>query len=54
MTISREMGAGGTQTGQLVADKLGFDYYDREIIDQMRRATGVSVEHIAALGDRAA
>ncbi|MBR5797398.1 MAG: cytidylate kinase-like family protein, partial [Clostridia bacterium] len=32
ITISREFGSGGRELGKRLADALGFDYYDREII----------------------
>ena len=32
ITISREFGSGGRELGKRLADYLGFDYYDREII----------------------
>ena len=32
ITISREFGSGGRELGKRLADTLGFDYYDREII----------------------
>ncbi len=32
ITISREFGSGGRELGKRLADVLGFDYYDREII----------------------
>ncbi len=35
ITISREFGSGGRELGKRLADVLGFDYYDREIIDQI-------------------
>ena len=32
ITISREFGSGGRKLGEAIAETLGFDYYDREII----------------------
>ncbi len=32
ITISREFGSGGREVGKRLADALGFEYYDREII----------------------
>ena len=32
ITISREFGSGGRKLGEAIAEHLGFDYYDREII----------------------
>lgn len=35
ITISREFGSGGRELGKRLADELGFDYYDREILEQV-------------------
>ncbi len=35
VTISREFGSGGREVGKRLADELGFEYYDREIISQV-------------------
>ena len=32
VTISREFGAGGGKIGRLVAEKLGYEYFDKDII----------------------
>ncbi len=37
ITISREFGSGGREIGKRLADILGFDYYDREIISEVAR-----------------
>lgn len=33
ITISREFGSGGREVGKRIADLLGYEYYDREIIE---------------------
>lgn len=33
ITIGREFGSGGRELGKRLADELGFDYYDQEIMD---------------------
>lgn len=35
ITISREFGSGGREIGKRLADILGWDYYDREIIQKI-------------------
>ena len=35
VTIGREFGSGGREIGKRLADILGFDYYDREIISSL-------------------
>lgn len=53
ITISRGMGAGGVTTGELIAEKLGFDYYDKAIMDQIAQETGSNADHIARYDERA-
>lgn len=47
ITISRDMGSGGITTGQIVANTLGFAYYDREVLDQIALDTGARPDHIS-------
>lgn len=44
VTISREFGSGGRTIGKMVADKLGYKFYDSEIIDLVIEDTGLSRE----------
>lgn len=37
ITISREFGSGGRELGKRLADILGYDYYDREIIEMISK-----------------
>lgn len=37
VTVSREFGSGGRELGKRLADELGFDYYDREILEQVAK-----------------
>lgn len=37
ITISREFGSGGREIGKRLADILGFDYYDREILTEVAK-----------------
>lgn len=46
ITISREHGSGGRLIGKLVADQLGYQFYDREIIDMAAKESGLSPEFI--------
>lgn len=43
ITISREFGSGGRELGKRLADLLGYDYYDREIITAKARKNCVIV-----------
>lgn len=46
ITISREYGSGGRYVGKLVAQKLGIQLYDKEIITKLSETTGLSTEYI--------
>ncbi len=47
ITISREFGSGGRAIGMHVAEKLGYAFYDREIIDMAAKESGLSPDFIA-------
>ncbi len=54
ITISREFGSGGRELGKRLADTLGFDYYDREIITAIAQAQGMDEGYVEkALEDHA-
>ena len=44
ITISREFGSGGRSIGRAVADRLGYRFYDQEIIMQVAQESGLSKE----------
>ena len=44
ITIGREYGSGGRTIGKKVAEILGYDYYDRELIDEAAKESGLSAE----------
>ena len=49
ITISREYGAGGHTIGQRVAEELGIDFFDRDIIKAAVKESGLEaaeVEHV--------
>lgn len=46
ITISREYGSGGRLIGKMVAEQLGYAFYDREIIDMAAKESGLSAEFI--------
>ena len=53
ITISREFGSGGRTIGRLVAEKLGYKFYDGEIIDEVVRASGLSREIVEKYDEHA-
>lgn len=46
ITISREFGSGGRELGKRLADLLGYDYYDHEIINALVKKTGFNEDYI--------
>lgn len=44
ITISREFGAGGSAIGRAVADRLGYEFYDKAIILRAARESNMDVE----------
>ena len=53
ITVSREFGSGGRSIAKLVAEKLGYDYYDSELVERVAKETGFSEEYIADAGEYA-
>lgn len=52
ITISREFGSGGRELGKRLADLLGYDYYDSEIISMVAKNSGMDPEYVEkALGN---
>lgn len=46
VTVSREFGSGGREVGKRLADKLGFAYYDREIISAIAEKSSFDEEYV--------
>ncbi|MEE1243353.1 AAA family ATPase [Frisingicoccus sp.] len=46
LTISREFGSGGRELGKRMADILGYDYYDNEIISAVAKNSGMSEHYV--------
>ena len=54
ITVSREFGSGGRELGRRLADELGYDYYDGEIIAAIAKKSGLDAEYVEyALDDQA-
>ena len=54
ITISRQMGAGGSYIGQVIAKRLGFKYIDREVLHLAAQEFGCEEETVAARSERVA
>lgn len=46
ITIGREFGSGGREFGRRLAEELGIEYYDKEIIQEISEHTDFSIEYI--------
>ncbi|MBQ7871443.1 MAG: cytidylate kinase-like family protein [Oscillospiraceae bacterium] len=53
ITISREFGSGGRSIGKLVAEKLGYQFYDSEIVNEVAKRSGFAPEFIEEHGEYA-
>ena len=53
ITISREFGSGGRYIGAELAKKLGYKYYDKEIILKVAEKTGFTADYIEKQGEYA-
>ncbi len=52
ITIAREFGSGGRYIGKLVAEKLGYRFYDKELILLMAKESGLSDKFIEEAGEK--
>jgi cytidylate kinase len=53
VTISREFGSGGRTIGHMVAERLGYKFYDGEIIDEVVKASGLAREIVEKYDEHA-
>ena len=53
ITISREFGSGGRSIGKLVAEKLGYRFFDSELVNKVAQRSGFSPEFIEESGEYA-
>ncbi len=51
LTVSHEIGAGGPEIGQKVADQLGLHYVDQELISDAALRYGVLEEKLSSLDE---
>lgn len=52
ITISREFGAAGGTIGKTVAERLGYEYFDKELIIQAARDANLDVEKIVKFDEK--
>ncbi len=53
ITVSRQFGSGGRSIGKEVAKRLGYEYYDSELVEKVAKETGFDPSYIADAGEYA-
>lgn len=54
ITISREFGSAGRTIGKQLAERLGYKYYDKELVKQVADETGFDPSYIEEAGEHSA
>ena len=54
ITVSRQFGSGGRTVARMIAQKLGWAYYDKEIIEQLALKSGFDPDYIREHGEYSA
>lgn len=52
VTIGRQFGSGGRELGKKLAERLGYKYYDKELLSEAARRSGMSEEFFARNDER--
>lgn len=52
ITIGRDFGSGGRELGRRLAEQLGYEYYDKEIITEISKHTSLSEEYVQQIVER--
>ncbi len=53
ITIGRQFGSGGRELGKRLAEKLGFAYYDNEIVSEIAKKTELAEEYVQRIVEKA-
>lgn len=53
ITVSRQFGSGGRSIAKKIAEELGYDYYDSELVEKVAEETGFDPSYIADAGEYA-
>ena len=51
ITISRQCGSGGHTIGQAVAEKMGIPLYDKKILEEVAKRSGLAEDVIETEGE---
>lgn len=49
ITVGREFGSGGRELGRRLAEELGFEYYDKEIVSEIAKKTSLSEGYVKSV-----
>ncbi|MEG0253322.1 MAG: cytidylate kinase-like family protein, partial [Muribaculaceae bacterium] len=52
ITIGRQFGSGGREIGRIIADKLNIAYYDKELLMEAAKSSGVNPEFFEKADER--
>lgn len=52
ITLGRQFGSGGRELGRRLAEKLGVEYYDKEILTAIAKHTKLSEDYVRSVVDR--
>lgn len=47
VTISRQFGSGGREVGKRLADALGFEYYDKQLVTEIAKSTELNENYVS-------
>jgi cytidylate kinase len=47
ITVGRQFGSGGREIGQKLAKRLGIKYYDKELLQEIQKQSGLSPEYLS-------
>lgn len=53
ITIGRQYGSGGRELGQILAEKLGFDFYDEELVTMAAEKNNMHKDILKAVDEKA-
>ena len=52
ITIGRQFGSGGREIGKLIATGLNIPYYDKELLIEAAKSSGVNADFFLAADER--
>lgn len=52
ITIGRSFGSGGREIGRKLADELGMEYYDKELLEEVAKHSGLGEEYIKLFDEK--